>query len=263
MRFEEKVAKKLQKKYGINQLDIAIVVGSGLLDGVPSLNNEKKVLYSDLNMPKSKVKGHSGSFVFGEYCGKNVVLVSRMHYYENGDIQKVKMPFQIIKLLGVKTVILLTSSGGLNKSYNVGDIMLINDHINMTGTNPLIGIDNLIFTNMIDCYDIEYKKSIKEIARKNNIELKEGIFCQMSGPSYETMAEVEMLRKLGADSVSMSTAHDCIISRYLDIRVLGISVIVNVYEKGLKEVTHDEVLENALKSSKNLKILLEGFIKKI
>ena len=214
-------------------------------------------------MPKSKVQGHSGSFIFGEYAGKKIVLVSKMHYYESGNIEKVRMPLEIVSKLGVKTVILLSSSGSLNKSFKVGDLMLINDHINMSGINPLIGIEELSFTNMYECYDISYRNLLKQIAINNDIHLQEGVFCQMSGPSYETRAEVEMLRLLGADAVSMSIAHDCIIAKFLGLKVVGVSVIVNVFESVVKELNHKEVLENAKNASKKLKCLLEGFVQKI
>ena len=260
MEKSEKIARILQKKYGIGKVDVAIVVGSGLYDGLPELKNKKVVDYEELGMAKSRVKGHNASFVFGEYAGKNIVLVSRLHYYERGDIDKVKLPLRVVSRLGTKTVILLTSSGALNKSFNVCDIMLIKDHINMSGVNPLVAIDNLSFTNMVNCYDEEYRAKLQEVAKLYKIDIKEGVFCQMSGPSYETVAEIEMLSRMGGDSVSMSTAHDCIIARYLDMKVLGISIIVNIPGDGHNKVTHAEVLENASKISIKLKKLLEGFL---
>ena len=138
--------------------------------------------------------------------------------------------------------------------------MLINDHINLSGINPLVGIRSLSFTNMTDCYAKEYRDKIKEIAKSKNIDLKEGIFCQLSGPSYETQAEIKRLRLVGVDSISMSTAHDCIIANYFGMKVVGISVIVNTFGEVAEELSHQEVLENASRASKNLKELLETFV---
>lgn len=246
----------LKNKYGIRNVEYAIVCGSGLGSALPELENKIEVSYDTLNMPKSKVKGHSGKFIFGEYDNKKIVLVSRIHFYESGKVENVRLPYEIIARLGVKKVILLTSSGGLNKTYKVGDIVLIKDHINFTGTNPLVGIEEMKFTNMGDCYNYEWRQLAKTIAKEEHVDLKEGVFVQMSGPSYETNAEVEMLRLLGGDVVSMSTAFDCIISNYLNMTVIGFSVVVNVFSGGNDNLSHQEVLDNALKASLNLKKIL-------
>ena len=145
MKTIEQMVKIIKNKYGVTNVDTAIVVGSGQADSVPELKNPIVIPYDKLGLPKSRVPGHSGKFVVGEYDGKTVMTVSRIHFYEYGDVSLVRKPFEIIKQLGVKLVILLTSSGGLNVNYNVGDIMLIEDHINYSGVNPLVGIDNLKF----------------------------------------------------------------------------------------------------------------------
>ena len=258
--FAEKIALKLQKKYGIENLDVAIVLGSGQISAVPRLENEITVKYSEIGMPKSKVPGHSGSFVFGKYKGKNIVFVSRIHFYEYGDIDLVKLPFEVVAKLGVKTAYLLTSTGGVNKNLKVGDIMLIRDHINLSGKNPMVGMENIKFVGMQDCYNSNLSEKIKEMAKKEKIDLKEGVICQMSGPNYETKAEIEMLRNIGVDVVSMSTVHDCIICNYLGIKVAAMAIVVNVY--GLKngDVTHKEVVEYAEKSCHKIKKILESVI---
>ncbi len=252
--------KVLKNKYNIDNVDLAIVCGSGLGDALPDLNNEIVVSYDELGLPKSKVKGHSGNFVFGEYNKIKVVLVSRIHYYESGKVENVRLPYEIISKLGVKRVILLTSSGGLNKTYNVGDLILIKDHINFAGVNPLIGVEDMRFTNMGDCYNLDWRNEAKNVALKEGVELKEGVFVQMSGPSYETLAEVEMLRMIGADVVSMSTAFDCIIANYLGMKVIGFSVVVNVFSGGDDNLNHQEVLDNAKKSSISLKKILTNIV---
>ena len=214
MKNTDKIVKIINKKFGVDKVDVAIVVGSGQADSVPTLKNPVVIPYDALGLPKSRVSGHSGKFVVGEYNGKIVATVSRYHYYESGDISLVRKPFEIIKALGTKLVVLLTSSGGLNKKFKVGDIMLIEDHINYSGINPLIGIDNLEFIPMTNAYDKDYRQKIKQIAKEKDIDLQYGTFIQFSGPTYESMAEVEMVRQWGADTVSMSTAHDCIICNY-------------------------------------------------
>lgn len=256
----DNAVKILKEKYNIGNVELAIVCGSGLGDALPDLNNKVVVGYDELGLPKSKVKGHSGNFVFGEYNNMNIVLVSRIHYYESGKVEYVRLPYEIISKLGVKRVVLLTSSGGLNKTYNVGDLVLIKDHINFAGVNPLVGVEDMRFTNMGDCYNLEWRNQAKRIAQVESVDLKEGVFVQMSGPSYETLAEVEMLRKIGADVVSMSTAFDCIIANYLGMKVIGFSVVVNVFSGGDDNLNHQEVLDNAKKASINLKKILTKII---
>ncbi|MBQ7884915.1 MAG: purine-nucleoside phosphorylase [Clostridia bacterium] len=260
MNIVDKAVKIINKKYKINKVDVAIVVGSGLIDAMPEVTDKIVVKYDDIGLPKSKVQGHSGSFVFGDYNGKKLVFVSRMHFYESGSLQKVRMPLEICAKLGVKQVVLLTSSGSINQSFKVGDVMLIDDHINLSGVNPLVGIDNLSFTNMTDCYNSELRKRVMQIAADESIILKNGIFVQMSGPSYETLAEIKMIRSLGGDAVSMSTAHDCIIANYLNMSVVGFSVIVNECASEAVELTHAEVLENAAKACAKLKVILSKLI---
>lgn len=257
----EKIANVLKRKYKINNVDWAIVVGSGLADSVPELENPVIVSYDSLKMPKSKVKGHSGKFIFGTYKNKKVAIVSRIHFYESGDMTKVRLPFEILSHLGLKNMILLTSSGGLNKGFKVGDIMLIHDQINFTGFNPLIGIEKLEFTSMTNCYDHDLFEQMEQIAKQNDVDVRKGIHVQMSGPSYETKAEVSVARGFGADTVSMSTAFDCIICNYLGMRVAGISSVVNVFDDKEEKLTHDEVLDNARKACRKIKTILENLIK--
>lgn len=261
MKTSEKIVKILKNKYKIDCVDYAIVVGSGLIKSAPELTNKIKIDYCKIGMPKSKVKGHSGSFIFGEYNGKKVVLVSRIHYYECADLNQVRLPFEIVAGLGVKNIVLLTSCGGLNESFKVGDVMLIEDHINFSGINPLIGINKMEFTDMSNAYSKKLRDEIKQLDKESSLNLKYGVFCQMSGPSYETLAEVDMLKRLGGDAVSMSTALDCIIANYLKMQVVGFSVIVNVFTNNNQKLTHEEVLENAEKACFKVKTILSNLIK--
>ncbi|MBQ3494934.1 MAG: purine-nucleoside phosphorylase [Clostridia bacterium] len=257
----DKIIKIINKKYGIEKIDVAIVAGSGQIGAIPDLENVVTIPYSELGLPKSRVQGHEGKLMVGTYCGKVVAAVSRYHYYETGDITLVRKPFEILRKLKTQTVVLLTSSGGLNESYEVGDIMLIEDHINFSGINPLIGIENLTFTAMANCYDEDYNNKIKAIAKQNDIKLQCGTFMQFSGPTYETMAEVKFARKIGGDTVSMSTAHDCIICRHFGMKVCGMSLVVNSYNNAKQAPSHEEVLENAQKAVAKIKIILSDFIR--
>ncbi len=252
----DKIVKKLNKKFNINKVDIAVVVGSGLLDAVMPLENKIEVSYAKLKMPASKVAGHSGKFVFGTYKDKTVVLVSRIHFYEHGQINLVRMPFEIIKRLGVTDCVLLTSSGGLNKTFAVGDVMLITDHINCTANNPLVAISPMTFTPMANCYDKEYITKILDIAKDNNLNLKQGTHLQFSGPSYETLKEVEYARMIGGDTVSMSTVYDCIICNWLQMKVCAMASVVNVFEDNAQPLSHQEVLDNAQKACNTIKTIL-------
>lgn len=257
----DKIVRILKNKYNINDVDYAIVVGSGLMEAIPSLEDVKIVEYKNLKMPKSKVKGHSGKFVFGKINNKNVVLVSSLHYYESGNMKNVILPFKILSLLKTKNIILLTSCGGINKTFNVGDIMLIKDHINFTGQNPLVAVEPLEFISMTNAYDEELFNKMKKIAEKNDISVRQGIHTQLLGPSYETMAEVDMLRNFGADTVSMSTVFDCIISNYFKFKVCAIASVVNVFDGAKENLTHEEVLTNAKKACNKIKTILYNLIK--
>lgn len=256
----KRIVKILNRKYKIKDVDYAIVVGSGLMDSVPDLDDIKIVSYASLHMPKSRVQGHSGKFIFGKFKDKTVVIVSRIHYYESGDIKKVRLPYEILSLLNVKKVVLLTSSGGLNKTFRVGDIMLIKDHINFSGLNPLVGISPLKFTSMTNAYDGELFSKMVKIAKENNIDVRQGVHIQFSGPSYETLAEVNVARNMGADTVSMSTVFDCIICNYYQMKVCGISSVVNVFDENQEELSHKEVLENAQKACLKIKTIISNLL---
>ena len=266
MNYERKIDRIvtiLKKRYNVGNIDYAIVAGSGLMESIPELDEVQIVSYQSLGMPKSKVQGHSGKFVFGKLGKKNIVVVSRYHFYESGNMNLVRMPFEIISKLGVNKIILLTSCGGLNKTFKVGDIMLISDHINYTGQNPLIAISPLEFTPMANAYDKEIFNKMKKIADENNIDVREGVHIQFLGPSYETRAEVELASMVVADTVSMSTVFDCIICNYLKIKVAGIASVVNVFtsKDNEEELNHQEVLDNAKNSCLKIKTIIENLIK--
>ncbi|MDD4110125.1 MAG: purine-nucleoside phosphorylase [Clostridia bacterium] len=251
----DKIIKKIKKVIGDFRPEIGLILGSGLSDACPDIKIYKEITYADVGLPVSIVKGHIDSFIFGEYKGIKIIKLSRFHYYESGDMDKVSLPFAILKALEVKDLILATATGGVSKDVNVGDIVLIKDHVNLA-PNPLIGKRDQYFLSMFDAYDSVYRNVVKEISLEEKIDLKEGIHIQVTGPSYETPAEIERLEKFG-DTVSMSLAVDVVLSRFYDIKVLCFGVVCN---KAGTKGTHEGVLSKSKTASKNLKILITKFI---
>ena len=250
--------------------EIAIILGSGLADFAESMRDKTVIKYDELKgMLQSKVKGHKNQFVVGKIGKKTVICMQgRFHPYDGFSAKQVALPIYIFKLLGVKTLIVTNASGGVNADYNAGDVMIINSQINLTGMNPLI--DGAIidygkqFIDMKNCYDREYIEIVKDIAKENNIDLKCGVYAQMLGPTYETPAEVNMLRVIGVDSVAMSTALEVIASAQCEIRTLGFSCISNKASsfEG-EELSHAEVLESSKIANEKLKFIIPKFLERI
>ena len=246
---------------------VAIVLGSGLGGAAELVNAHAAIPSHDIpHHPKSSVPGHAGEWLFGEIKGVPVLVVKgRVHYYEGYSLEQVTLPIHIMANLGINNLFLTTASGGLDPTFKPGDFMLMTDQINFGFANPLIGRpENLIgprFPDMSKPYDIE----LINIAEKALIELEinyhKGVFCWVTGPNYETAAEVRMLQKIGASAVSMSTGPEVIVARQRQLSVLGLSVITNL-AAGLtdEKLTHDDVLEISQKSSGKLGALLERVI---
>lgn len=263
------IAQKIKEKLTILP-DIAIILGSGLDGLAQKLQNQTIIRYDELpNMPRTNVQGHKNQFIFGSLYGKNIIAMQgRFHFYSGFSAKQVAMPIYIFKELGVKTLIVTNAAGGVNPTFKPGDLMLITDHINFTGQNPLIGgapIDyGVEFVDMQDAYNSEYCELVRKIAKQNCIALKEGAYMQFTGPSYETKAEVKFARAIGADAVGMSTALEVISAVQCNLKVLGISVITNMGSGMTTEkMTHEEVLENSKIASKNLETLIENFVEQI
>ena len=249
--------------------EIAIILGSGLghfcdnLDGI-------SIKYTDIpDFPKSTVEGHKGELLFCEIEEKKcVIMQGRFHFYEGYSMHESTYPIKIFKKLGIKTLILTNASGALHKEINVGDIVLMTDHINFMGTNPLIGKNDdslgVRFPDMSECYSKELRKTAKECAKALNIKLTEGIYLATTGPSYETPAEVKIYKMLGADVVGMSSAPEAIVANYLGIKVLGLSLATN-YAAGVTEnrPNHSEVLEMGKQSAEKLTKLVKKIISEI
>ncbi len=245
--------------------EIGIILGSGLGD-LADTYCEYAIPYDKIpGFSKSSVEGHKGQLVFAVIGNRNVVMMQgRIHYYEGHSMQDITYPVKVMKKLGVKTLIITNAAGAINKSFRPGDLMVITDHINLMGANPLVGKNDETlgprFPDMSEIYNKNLIKLADAAGRNLRIDLKHGIYIASSGPSYETPAEIKMARYLGADAAGMSTVPEAIVANYCGMKVLGISCISN-YASGVstKKLSHDEVIEttNAVKNKfKELLLLL-------
>ncbi|XP_026859731.2 purine nucleoside phosphorylase 6 [Electrophorus electricus] len=256
---------------------VAIICGSGL-GGLADLLDKKTVIpYEDIpNFPKSTVEGHAGHLVFGELKGKQCVCMQgRFHCYEGYNTAIVTYPVRVFFLLGVKTLIVTNAAGGINPDFKVGDIMLIKDHINFPGfggQNPLCGQNDerfgVRFPCMSDAYDKDLAQLTIQTADKQGCAsfFQHGVYCMLTGPTYETVAECKMLQLLGADAVGMSTVPEVVVARHCGLRVLGLSLITNMvvadYDSE-RRAMHEEVLDTTCKRTKDLQRLVSHLVEKM
>ena len=231
---------------------VGMVLGSGLGDFADTLEESVRIPYAQIpNFPVPTIPGHAGALVFGKKQGKDVVVPQgRIHYYEGLPQKEITLPIRVLAAIGVKQLVLTNACGGVNMSFHPGDLMLISDHINFSGSNPLIGPNLDAFgPRFPDCSDIytgRLRKIIKEEAAKSGIELQEGVYAMYSGPNYETPAEIRMFRILGADTVGMSTVPEALIAAHCGMEVVGISCITNMAAGILpQKLSHAEVTEVA------------------
>ena len=258
----KKIVEDLKQKHRVkDNYEIAFIMGSGLDGGTPEFENKLEISYVETSMPKSKVHGFSGKFVFGKLFGKNVMKITRYHYYESGNVKLVRLPFAILHEFGIKTVIMATATGGVDKSFDVGTLMLITDHINFTGYNPLIATDKIEFIDLNNAYDKNLANKTLQIAKNVGVDLKVGTHIQFSGPTYETPAEVDMARMFGAKTVSMSTAYDTICARKFGIKVIAFASVVNKAGIADEIITHEMVLEASKKNSVKINMILNELLK--
>lgn len=247
--------------------ELGIILGSGLGDFADNLEG-KRIKYQDIpGFETSTVAGHKGQLVFAQTEGKNAVIMQgRYHFYEGYHISRIVYPIKVMKKLGVKTLIITNAAGSVNKDYNAGDLMIIKDHINLMGVNPLIGENDASlgdrFPDMSDIYKHTLADLAREKGRELNLTLRQGVYAAMSGPSYETPAEINMLRIMGADAVGMSTVPEALVANYCGMEVLGISCITNS-AAGVhpSRLSHAEVVETAEKVKESFKKLLVSIIK--
>ncbi|MBA3065161.1 purine-nucleoside phosphorylase [bacterium] len=259
MNAAEKAFNVVKKK--INGAEIALILGSGLGALADEAKNRKEISYDKIpGFAKSKVPGHSGKLISGTIASRKVIIMSgRIHYYEGHPMEKLVLMIEVLAKMGVKKLIVTNAGGAVKKSFKVPSLMLINDHINMIGDNPLIG--GAHFIDLSDAYDAEYRKIVKAAAKKIKIKINEGVYLALSGPSYETKAEIRMVRTLGADAVGMSTVPEVLVAKKLGMRVIGISCLTN-YACGVTgaPLSHKEVLESGKQISKNFILLIKGIL---
>lgn len=243
---------------------IAFVLGSGLGPLVDAVDDPVRIYYEDLDgFPASGVTGHAGEVVAGKMSGVPIMMLSgRSHYYEKGDAAVMRPVLEILKGLGIEQLILTNAAGSLREDLSPGSVMLIEDHINFSGTNPLIGEEtDARFTGMTSAYDAAISKAIINAAKAEGITIGKGVYMWFSGPSFETPAEIRMARVMGADAVGMSTVPEVILARFLGLRCAACSVITN-YGAGMTgdELSHDETKEMAPLGGKRLQKILTRMI---
>ena len=255
---------------GLEKPEIGIVLGTGLGGIVKMMEIEKKIPYHDIpNFPVSTVSGHSGTLLYGNLSGKKVLAMQgRFHYYEGWEMSEVTFPIRVMKMLGVETLLVSNASGGVNPAFNVGDVMIITDHINMMPEHPLRGENEdrfgPRFLDMHEPYDRKMISLMKAVAFDKKIDIKEGVYLALQGPTFETPAEYRMVKLMGADAVGMSTVPEVIVAKHMGINCFGLSVITDLGIEGkIEEVSH-EAVQIAAKSSEDMICkLVETFIERL
>ncbi|MCR5107965.1 MAG: purine-nucleoside phosphorylase [Lachnospiraceae bacterium] len=265
----ERCLKCVREKTDFKPL-VALVLGSGLGDYAKGMDIKAVIPYEEIEgFPISTVPGHKGQFVFG-YVGETpvVCMQGRVHYYEGYDVSDVVLPTRLMYMMGARFLVLTNASGGINDDFSAGDMMLIKDHISLFAPNPLIGpnIDELgiRFPDMSSVYDVELMVLIRKAAAEMGIVIREGIYAQLTGPSFESPAEIQMLKKLGADAVGMSTVVEAITANHMGMRICAISCVSNM-AAGISAtpLTHEEVQQAANENAPVFKKLVNCTIEKI
>jgi len=257
----------IEAKIGKEKPEIGLILGSGLGLFAQAIEDPIEIPYDMIPyFPISTVSGHAGRLLIGSLGGKRVMAMQgRSHFYEGNDIRQLGTPIRAMKLLGIQALIITNAAGAVNSNYNVGDLMLLRDHINFTSFNPLIGpnLDEFgpRFIDVSQIYSKELRKLAHGIADRHGITLREGVYQFMAGPTYETPAEVKMAQIIGADAVGMSTVPEAIVAGHCELPVLGISYISNM-ASGLSDeiLSHDDVVDNIEKIKQNFALLLSGIV---
>ncbi len=249
--------------------EIAIVLGSGLGDFGNEIEVIDAVSYEEIpNFPVSAVPGHAGRLLYGKVKGRKVLAMQgRFHYYEGYTMQECTIHVRVFSLLGIKKLFVSNAAGGLNPNFKVGDLMIITDHINHFGDNPLRGRNmeefGTRFPAMNDAYSTEMREKAKAIASEKGLTLQEGVYIGLAGPNFETQAELKFFSIIGADAVGMSTVPEVLVARHCGMEVFGMSIITNIAVPGLNnEACHEEVQDAAKVTGPKVKMLFEGLIEK-
>jgi len=250
--------------------DVAIVLGSGLGDFTAALAQPTSIPYTDIpNWPASAVVGHAGTLVVGTLGGKRVAALSgRVHFYEGHDLRTVTFATRVMGALGIRRLILTNAAGGVNLGFKPGTLMVMDDHINLMGSNPLVGPNDerfgARFPDMSEVYSRRLRQLADEAAAARGLSITHGVYVAVHGPSYETPAEIRFLRTSGADAVGMSTVPEAIVARHMGVEVLGISCITNMAAGVLPQpLVHDEVMETARRVRGEFCSLLEGIVERL
>jgi len=247
---------------------IAVILGSGLGALAREVTEGTRIPYGDIpGFQKSTAPGHAGELVVGALSGKDVAIMNgRLHYYEGYDIAAIGFPVRVLGAWGVRTMIITNACGGLNPAFKAGDLMVINDHINFMGVNPLRGPnDDRLGPRFVDMVGT-YTEELRELAHKVDGDLREGVYIAVAGPNYETPAELRMMRGFGADAVGMSTVPEVLVARYMGMRILGIATVTDMatgIPGQIEHVTAESVLEVANRAGMRLGELIKGVIAKL
>jgi len=248
-------------------LPIGIILGTGLGKLAEDVEVETAIPYSDIpHFPTSTVETHVGRLLIGNLKGKKVVVMQgRFHYYEGHSMRDITFPLRVMKLMGVKYLLLSNAAGGLNPLFNEGDLMLMDDHINLIGDNPLIGINvpqfGPRFPDMSEPYSRKLLELAEKTARQNDIPLRRGVYAAMSGPSLETRAEYRFLRRIGADVIGMSSIPENIVANQCGMKVLGLTVVTDLcFPDSLKPATIEKIIATADKAEPKLTALMKGIV---
>lgn len=251
------------KEKGVGSIDFGLILGSGLGELADEIENPIVLPYNDIpHFPVSTVVGHAGQLVYGTLSGKKVLAMQgRFHYYEGHSMQTVTYPVRVMAALEAHSLVVTNACGGVNESFQPGDLMLITDQINFMGDNPLIGANEEEmgprFPDMSQAYHPSYRETAKQIAETKGLHLKEGVYMGFSGPTYETPAEIRFARTIGADAVGMSTVPEVIVAVHSGLKVLGVSCITNLAAGMQASLNHEEVVETTERVEAEFKALIK------
>lgn len=255
------------KSKGVDAVEFGLILGSGLGELAEEIEDPQVITYDQIpHFPVSTVSGHAGQLVYGALEGKKVLAMQgRFHYYEGYSMQTVTYPVRVMAALKAHSLIVTNAAGGVNTDFEPGNLMLINDHINFMGSNPLFGPNNEElgprFPDMSEAYRLSYRQTAQAVAEKQGIALREGVYMGFSGPTYETPAEVRFARIAGADAVGMSTVPEVIVASHCGLNVLGISCITNLAAGMQKNLNHKEVVETTERVKVDFKTLVKETLK--
>lgn len=264
------IAKDYIKGKYEGKIDLAIILGTGLGELSETIENSIKIPYKEIpEFPVSTVEGHKGELIIGDLSGKKVLVFNgRFHYYEGYSMETVTFGVRTAKALGINNIIITNAAGGMNPSYHAGELMIITDHINLLGDNPLIGKNfkelGPRFPDMSQAYNREFILLTQKAAKDLSIHINKGVYVSVAGPNFETPAELRMLRMIGGDAVGMSTIPEVIAANHMGMKVLGISCITDMaVAETLEPVSHEIVLANANRAKNNFLSLIKKVVKEI